>query len=63
MLTIVYRFRRILANEEGMTTLEYALGMVAAAALAGVLYVIVQSNKVRSALEGIITDALNNRPS
>ncbi|WKD58576.1 DUF4244 domain-containing protein [Corynebacterium caspium] len=54
------KITQVLANDEGMTTLEYALGLVAAAALAGVLYVIVKSPAVYSAFEGIITDALAN---
>ena len=46
-------------NDEGTTTIEYAM---AAAALAGVLYVIVTSPTVHDALQGIITNALSNTP-
>ena len=48
-----------LCLEEGSTTVEYAIGTVAAAAFAGLLLVIVQSDAVRSALQGIIERALS----
>lgn len=51
-----------LNNDDGMSTIEYAFGSLAAAALAGVLYLVVNGNGVTSAIEGVITDALNNRP-
>ena len=50
-------------NDEGTTTIEYAMAALAAAALAGVLYVIVTSPTVHDALQGIITNALSNTPS
>ena len=49
-------------NDEGTTTIEYAMAALAAAALAGVLYVIVTSPTVHDALQGIITNALSNTP-
>ncbi len=51
-----------LSNDRGMSTIEYAFGSLAAAALAGVLYMVVNGNGVVSAIEGVITDALNNKP-
>ena len=51
-----------LSNDRGMSTIEYAFGSLAAAALAGVLYVVVNGNGVTSAIEGVITDALSNTP-
>ncbi|MDO4909791.1 MAG: DUF4244 domain-containing protein [Corynebacterium sp.] len=51
--------RELLLREEGMTTIEYALGCLAAAAFAAVLYAIVKGGAVRDALEGLITNALN----
>lgn len=51
-----------LDNDRGMSTIEYAFGSLAAAALAGVLYLVVNGNGVTSAIEGVITDALNDRP-
>lgn len=52
-----------LDNDRGMSTIEYAFGSLAAAALAGVLYLVVNGNGVTSAIEGVITDALNDRPN
>lgn len=51
-----------LGNDRGMTTIEYAFGSLAAAALAGVLYMVVNGNGVMSAIEGVITNALSNTP-
>lgn len=45
--------------EVGMTTAEYAVGTVAAVAFAAVLYKIVRSPAVSSALSSIITSALH----
>jgi hypothetical protein len=45
--------------ELGMTTAEYAVGTVAAVAFAVVLYKIVRSPAVSSALSSIITSALH----
>ncbi|MEH0147416.1 DUF4244 domain-containing protein [Corynebacterium sp. Q4381] len=52
-----------LGNDRGMSTIEYAFGSLAAAALAGVLYLVVNGNGVTSAIEGVITDALSDRPN
>jgi L-alanine-DL-glutamate epimerase-like enolase superfamily enzyme len=57
---IAHRARAILTNvERGMTTAEYAVGTVAAVAFAVVLYKIVRSPAVSSALSSIITSALH----
>lgn len=53
---------RIGRSEEGLSTIEYAMGTLAAAALAAVLYAVVNSSAVSDAIQGIITDALNNAP-
>ena len=53
---------QLIRNDEGMSTIEYAMGSLAAAALAGVLYMVVTSNGVSDAIEGVITDALTNKP-
>lgn len=47
------------ADDRGMSTIEYALGSLAAAALAGALYLVVSSGGISDALQGIITSALN----
>lgn len=44
--------------EEGSTTVEYAIGAVAAAGFAGLLLVILKSGAVKALLQGIITSAL-----
>ena len=57
------RSLRKLHDERGMSTIEYAFGSLAAAALAGVLYLVVNGNGVTTAIESVITDALNDRPN
>ncbi len=42
-----------------MTTAEYAVGTVAAVAFAAVLYKVVRSGAVQSALTSIVTSALH----
>ncbi|WP_235969893.1 DUF4244 domain-containing protein [Corynebacterium wankanglinii] len=49
-------------SDQGMSTIEYAFGSLAAAALAGVLYLVVNGDAVTNAIEGVITDALSNTP-
>lgn len=56
------RTRAVLTQDDGLTTVEYALGTLAAAALAAVLYMVVNSDAVSSAFESIIGDALSTRP-
>ena len=51
-----------LRNDDGMSTIEYAFGSLAAAALAGVLYLVVNGAGVVSAIENVITNALTNTP-
>ena len=49
-------------SDQGMSTIEYAFGSLAAAALAGVLYLVVNGDAVTNAIESVITDALSNTP-
>jgi hypothetical protein len=44
--------------DAGMTTAEYAVGTVAAVAFAAVLFRVVQSGAVQSALSALVTAAL-----
>jgi hypothetical protein len=44
--------------DAGMSTAEYAVGTIAAVAFAVVLYSVVRSDAVKSALTAIITSAL-----
>jgi len=53
-----WRWRRQ-GNDRGMSTAEYAVGTVAAAAFAGLLFKIVTSPEVRRMLLTIIHRALN----
>ncbi|MBH0781358.1 DUF4244 domain-containing protein [Nocardia bovistercoris] len=53
------RLRRFAAAEEGMSTAEYAIGTVAAAAFGAVLYGVVTGDSIVDALTGIIDKALN----
>lgn len=57
----VYRRARVrrLGGEAGMATAEYAVGTVAAVAFAAVLFKVVHSSAVQTALAHIVTSALN----
>ncbi|WIM67946.1 DUF4244 domain-containing protein [Corynebacterium breve] len=57
------RINDLTSNDRGMSTIEYAMGSLAAAALAAVLYMVINGEGVVSAIEGIITDALSNTPN
>jgi hypothetical protein len=51
--------RRRLTEETGMSTAEYAVGTVAAVAFAAVLFKVVHSAAVQTALTHVISSALN----
>ncbi|WP_326701658.1 DUF4244 domain-containing protein [Streptomyces sp. NBC_01754] len=46
-------------RDQGMTTSEYAVGTIAACAFAAVLYKVVTSGAVLTALQSLIKDALD----
>ncbi len=46
-------------DDEGMSTAEYAIGTIAAAAFGAILYTVVTGDNIVSALTGIITKALD----
>ncbi|HEY2041040.1 MAG TPA: DUF4244 domain-containing protein [Jatrophihabitans sp.] len=50
---------RAIPNDLGMSTAEYAVGTVAAVAFAAVLYKVVRTPAVQSALSSVITSALH----
>lgn len=52
------RLLRRLRADRGMATAEYAMGVLAAVAFAGVLYKVVTSGVVSAALESLIGKAL-----
>ena len=49
----------LLVDDTGMSTVEYAIGTVAAAAFGAILYTVVTGDSVVGALTGIIARALN----
>ena len=53
------RLRRLAVDDRGMSTAEYAIGTVAAAGFAALLYVIFRSDTVVGALTDIIQRALS----
>jgi hypothetical protein len=48
-----------LRDDEGMSTAEYAIGTLAAAALATALYMVLSSDTVSTLLNGLIERALS----
>lgn len=50
---------RAVADDEGMSTAEYAIGTIAAAAFGAILYTVVTGDNIVNALTGIINKALN----
>ncbi|MBN9792382.1 DUF4244 domain-containing protein [Pseudonocardia sp. TMWB2A] len=53
------RLRALASDDDGMSTVEYAVGTVAAAAFAALLYTIVSGGDVLAALTGIVQRALS----
>jgi hypothetical protein len=56
--TVSARFALLVAEDDGMSTAEYAIGTIAAAAFGAVLYTVVTGDSIVSALTGIIDKAL-----
>lgn len=54
------KIRTLTSNDDGMSTVEYALGSIAAAALAGVLIMVVKDGAVVDAIRTTITDSLTS---
>ena len=53
------RMMLLLVDETGMSTVEYAIGTIAAAAFGAILYTVVTGDSIVSALTNIINRALN----
>lgn len=53
------RLRAVNSGDAGMSTVEYAVGTIAAAAFGAVLYTVVSGDSIPDALGGIIEQALN----
>ncbi|BCZ22474.1 DUF4244 domain-containing protein [Mycobacterium senriense] len=51
----------LVTDESGMSTVEYAIGTIAAAAFGAVLYTVVTGDSIVSALTNIIGRALNTK--
>jgi O-acetylhomoserine/O-acetylserine sulfhydrylase-like pyridoxal-dependent enzyme len=55
------RLALLAVDESGMSTVEYAIGTIAAAAFAAILYTVVTGDSIVSALTNIIARALNTK--
>lgn len=49
----------LMTEDDGMSTAEYAIGTIAAAAFGAVLYTVVTGDSIVSALTGIVERALS----
>lgn len=59
--TLRRRLTVIAADEAGMSTVEYAIGTIAAAAFGAILYSVVTGDSIVGALTNIISRALTTR--
>ena len=50
-------------DDDGMSTVEYAIGTIAAAAFGAILYTVITGDSIVSALTNIINRALNTNVS
>lgn len=57
----VARMALLVTDESGMSTVEYAIGTVAAAAFGAILYTVVTGDSIVSALTKVIGRALNTK--
>lgn len=55
------RMAMLIADETGMSTVEYAIGTIAAAAFGAILYSVVTGDSIVGALTTIINRALTTR--
>jgi Protein of unknown function (DUF4244) len=53
------RLTMLMVDDTGMSTVEYAIGTIAAAAFGAILYTVVTGDSIVSALTNIISRALN----
>ena len=53
------RLTFLVAEDDGMSTVEYVIGTIAAAAFGAILYTVVTGDSIVSALTNIINRALN----
>lgn len=55
------RLLLLASDESGMSTVEYAIGTIAAAAFGAILYTVVTGDSIVSALNRVIGRALNTK--
>jgi Protein of unknown function (DUF4244) len=53
------RLTLLAVDDDGMSTVEYAIGTIAAAAFGAILYTVITGDSIVSALTNIINRALN----
>jgi hypothetical protein len=58
---IQLRLLMLASDESGMSTVEYAIGTIAAAAFGAILYTVVTGDSIVSALTRVIGRALNTK--
>ena len=58
---IRHRVNTLVVGEAGMSTIEYAIGTIAAAAFGAILYSVVTGDSIVGALTNIINRALNTK--
>lgn len=56
--TLLRKLRRLRDDDAGMSTVEYAIGTIAAAAFAAVLYAVVSGESIVTALTDLVQRAL-----
>lgn len=56
---VLVRLVGLVRGDEGMSTAEYAIGTIAAAAFAAGLYTVVTGDSVTSALDSLVQEALS----
>jgi hypothetical protein len=55
------RMTQVMLDDSGMSTVEYAIGTIAAAAFGAILYSVVTGDSIVGALTNIINRALSTR--
>ena len=58
---LLVRAMLMASDESGMSTVEYAIGTIAAAAFGAILYTVVTGDSIVTALTNIIGRALNTK--
>lgn len=53
------RWRQVVGDDAGMSTVEYAIGTIAAAAFAALLYKVVTGGAITAALTDLVQQALS----